>query len=59
MTLEHVDWAGATIGLVRAGAGAPADPQSLIRYIDECPDVELLLSHGVSDLRRAWRLRSP
>lgn len=62
ITLEHVDWAGATIGLVRAGVGAPADPQSLIRYIAECPDVdgdvnsddELLLSHAFEVLMPLW-----
>ena len=62
MTLEHVDWAGATIGLVRAGVGAPADPQSLIRYIAECPDVdgdidsddELLLGHAFDVLMPLW-----
>jgi len=62
MTLEHVDWAGAAIGLTRAGVGAPADPQSLIHYIDECPEVdgevdsddELLLSHAFEVLMPLW-----
>ena len=36
MSLEHVDWAGAAIGLVRAGVGAPADPGALIRFIADC-----------------------
>jgi hypothetical protein len=30
MTLELADWAGAVIGLVRGGPGAPADPASLV-----------------------------
>jgi len=40
MTLEHVDWAGATIGLVRAGVVAPSDPNLLIRCIAEFLDVD-------------------
>lgn len=39
-TLEHGDWLGAVLGLVRAGASAPATPGDLVRYADECPEVE-------------------
>lgn len=40
MALEHADWLGAVVGLVRAGTGASADPQALVGYINECPDVD-------------------
>lgn len=40
MTLELADWLGAVIGLIRAGVGARAEPEDLIRYIDECPEIE-------------------
>lgn len=40
MTLELADWLGAIIGLVRAGVGAPAEPEDLVRYIDDCPEIE-------------------
>lgn len=40
MTLELADWLGAVIGLVRAGVGASAEPEDLIRYIDDCPEIE-------------------
>jgi hypothetical protein len=38
--LEHADWAGSVIGLVRAGAGASAAPDALLKYIDACPELE-------------------
>lgn len=40
MALEHGDWVGAVLGLVRAGVGAPATAADLARYADECPEVE-------------------
>ena len=40
MALEHADWLGAILGLVRAGVGASAEPEALVEYIDECPEVE-------------------
>ncbi|MEX2587624.1 MAG: hypothetical protein WD602_06470 [Actinomycetota bacterium] len=40
MALEHADWLGAVIGLARAGVGAPADPATLVRYVNECPEVD-------------------
>jgi hypothetical protein len=40
VSLELVDWVGAVIGLVRAGVGAVADPEDLVRYIDECPEID-------------------
>lgn len=40
MALEHADWLGAVVGLVRAGVGASADPGALVTYINNCPEVE-------------------
>jgi len=40
MALEVADWLGAVLGLVRAGVGAPADPVDLLRYVDECPELD-------------------
>jgi hypothetical protein len=40
MTLELADWAGAVIGLVRSGPGAPADPASLVAYAEEVEEVD-------------------
>jgi hypothetical protein len=40
MALEVADWLGAVLGLVRAGVGAPAEPEDLLRYIDECPELD-------------------
>jgi hypothetical protein len=39
-SLELVDWVGAVIGLVRAGAGASATPQALLGYLNDCPELE-------------------
>jgi hypothetical protein len=40
MTLELADWAGAVIGLVRSGPGAPADPGALVAYAEEVEEVD-------------------
>lgn len=40
MALEVADWLGAVLGLVRAGVGARAEPEDLLRYLDECPELE-------------------
>jgi len=40
IALELADWVGAVIGLVRAGVGAYAEPRDLVRYIDDCPEVD-------------------
>ena len=37
--IEWADWLGAVIPLVRAGAGADADPMQLVRNINRCPEV--------------------
>lgn len=62
MTLELADWLGAVIGLVRAGVGASAEPEDLIRYIGACPeigdeidpDAESLLAFGFEVVLPAW-----
>jgi hypothetical protein len=40
MALELADWAGAVIGLVRGGVGAPADAGSLVSYAEEVEEVD-------------------
>ncbi len=40
MALELADWLGAVVGLVRAGVGASASPETLVGYINECPEVD-------------------
>lgn len=40
-SLEHADWAGAVISIVRAGPGADASPTALVAGIEACPEVEL------------------
>lgn len=39
-TLQLADWAGAVIGLVRAGVGQSAEPEELLRLIEACPEIE-------------------
>jgi hypothetical protein len=40
MALQHADWAGAVIGLARAGVGARAWPEDLFALADRCPEIE-------------------
>lgn len=40
MSIEMADWLGAVVGLVRAGPGASAEPEALIGYANDCPEVE-------------------
>jgi hypothetical protein len=40
MSLEHGDWLGAVIELVRAGVGAAASPEKLVSYSNDSPEVE-------------------
>jgi hypothetical protein len=40
MTLQHGDWAGAVIGLARAGVGTRAWPEDLFILADTCPEIE-------------------
>jgi hypothetical protein len=37
MALEHADWVGAVVGLVRAGVGSRAEPADLVGYVDATP----------------------
>jgi hypothetical protein len=39
-SLDHADWLGAVLGLVRAGVGASAEPDDLARHIAACPEIE-------------------
>ncbi len=40
MTLQHADWAGAVIGLARAGVGTRAWAEDLFALSDKCPEIE-------------------
>jgi hypothetical protein len=63
MSLELADWVGAVIGLVRAGVGAYAEPENLVDYIDDCPEVEgetdpddaVFLETAFYTVTKAWR----
>jgi hypothetical protein len=39
LTLEHADWLGAVIGLVRAGEGTAVSGESLVDHVNRCPEV--------------------
>lgn len=39
-SMEHADWLGAVIGLVRAGVGSRAEPTDLVAHIDATPEVD-------------------
>lgn len=39
VSMERADWLGAIVELVRAGPGARARPEDLVRAIAECPEV--------------------
>jgi hypothetical protein len=41
LTLEHADWLGAIVSVVRRGPGADASPEALVESISACPEVEL------------------
>lgn len=41
LSLEHADWLGAIVSVVRRGPGADASPDALVDGIRECPEVEL------------------
>jgi hypothetical protein len=61
--LEHADWVGSVVGLVRAGPGASATPEALLRYIDECPELEgdrnpdddIVIEHAFEVLLPLWQ----
>lgn len=63
MALELADWVGAILGLVRAGPGAPADPESLVDYADEAEEIDTsaldldersVTEHGFMLVLPAW-----
>jgi hypothetical protein len=41
LSLEHADWLGAIVTVVRAGQGADASPETLVDGIRRCPEVQL------------------
>ena len=41
LSLEHADWLGAIIGMIRNGPGADASPDALVDGIRNCPELEL------------------
>jgi hypothetical protein len=41
LSLEHADWLGAIVSVVRGGAGADASPDGLVNGIRNCPEVTL------------------
>jgi hypothetical protein len=49
LSLEHADWLGAIVTLVRAGPGANASPDSLVEGIRNCPEVELESEIDIDD----------
>jgi hypothetical protein len=49
LSLEHADWLGAIVSLVRAGPGADASPDSLVEGIRTCPEVELESEIDIDD----------
>jgi len=40
LVMEHADWGGAVIEMCRAGAGVRAEPEDLVKAIDECPEID-------------------
>ena len=40
MALQHADWLGVALGVVRRGPGAPIDPQDVQTDIDQLDDIE-------------------
>jgi hypothetical protein len=49
LSLEHADWLGAIVTLVRAGPGADASPNSLVEGIRTCPEVDLESEIDIDD----------
>jgi hypothetical protein len=39
LSLEHADWLGAIVSVVRKGVGADASPEALVEGISACPEV--------------------
>jgi hypothetical protein len=63
MVLEHADWLGAVICLVRAGPGSRARPSDLVGHISACPEVDgevdpedaFLTESGFDTVLYAWQ----
>jgi len=49
LTLEHADWLGAIVSVVRAGPGSDASPEALADGIRVCPEVELPPDFDLAD----------
>jgi hypothetical protein len=41
LTLEHADWLGTIVSIVRQGPGADASPEALVEGLRTCPEVKL------------------
>ncbi len=53
LTLEWADWLGAVIELVRAGPGTAVEPDTLVQFINRCPEVTSSVSKRDAP-RVAW-----
>lgn len=53
LVLEWADWLGAVLGLVRAGEGSDAGPQTLVDHVNRCPEVTTTIPKGDRE-RVAW-----
>jgi len=62
-SLEHADWVGSVVGVVRAGPGASMDPEAMLDYIDNCPELEgdrdpgddIVIEHAFEVLMPLWQ----
>ena len=62
-SLEHADWVGSVVGVVRAGPGASIDPEAVLEYIDNCPELEgdrdpdddIVIEHAFEVLLPLWQ----
>lgn len=62
ISLEHADWLGAIISVVRGGAGGDASPDALVDGIRNCPEVTLESDLDIDDqshLRAAFWIVAP
>lgn len=49
LSLEHADWLGAIVSVVRRGPGADASPEALAAGISSCPEVQLAADFDFED----------
>jgi hypothetical protein len=62
-SLEHADWVGSVVGVVRTGPGASMDPDAMLEYIDNCPELEgdrdpdddIVIEHAFEVLLPLWQ----